>query len=450
MLFRSAQTLALALPAAGAVVVLARRAAVRLTAGAFVLVGLSGLILNRNLTAWMALVAGTLVPLGLRYRARAVLPTLALLVAVGALFASAPPLRDRAVGVARDLRAGEWDRLLSYRLGPWAAAVEMVGARALTGWGPGTFGAEVVPHRLRAEVRFRTRLVNPHLAGSYVEAHSDYLQALAELGVPAALAAMAAAGAVLGPLLRTAGRTGDPRAPEALVLCALLVAGAVAALTWFPLQRPSSAIPLLRAAGRGWRLVATTPAGRSAPGSGSRARLAWIVVALLALAAALGPELLRYGAERQLQRATAGLRLHVSGAAPARRPGAVPHWVATTARAAARHLPGDPRPLALAAAALLVAGRTEDGLAQYGEALTLGERPELMLNLGRAHALLGRTDAAQAAFLRAGWVSPAVLAWLPRPLQEAMRARIDREEAALRAGTRTEPPPPPEGAARPG
>jgi len=35
---------------------------------------------------------------------------------------------------------------------------------------------------------------------------------------------------------------------------AILGAGAAAALTWFPLQRPISAIPLLLAAGRAWRI----------------------------------------------------------------------------------------------------------------------------------------------------------------------------------------------------
>jgi hypothetical protein len=41
---------------------------------------------------------------------------------------------------------------------------------------------------------------------------------------------------------------------EAVVLLALLSAGAVAALLWFPLQRPVTALPLLLAAGRLWRL----------------------------------------------------------------------------------------------------------------------------------------------------------------------------------------------------
>jgi O-antigen ligase len=97
--------------------------------------------------------------------------------------------------------------------------------------------------------------VNPHLAGAYAEAHSDYLQALAEAGAPATVAAVAAAVALLAGVGRVAWRFAPPGGPEAILLVALLVAGAAAALTWFPLQRPITAVPLLLAAGRGWRIV---------------------------------------------------------------------------------------------------------------------------------------------------------------------------------------------------
>ncbi len=44
------------------------------------------------------------------------------------------------------------------------------------------------------------------------------------------------------------------------MLAALLATGAAAALTWFPLQRPITAVPLLLAAGRAWRVAAERPA----------------------------------------------------------------------------------------------------------------------------------------------------------------------------------------------
>jgi hypothetical protein len=40
---------------------------------------------------------------------------------------------------------------------------------------------------------------------------------------------------------------------EGLVLSGVLAAAAVAALTWFPFQQPSTMVPLLLALGRAWR-----------------------------------------------------------------------------------------------------------------------------------------------------------------------------------------------------
>ena len=99
--------------------------------------------------------------------------------------------------------------------------------------------------------------MNPLLTSSYSEAHCDYLQAFAEGGLPGGTAAIVAAGALLAGVGRRA-RSGPSRA-EAAILFGLLVAGAAAALTWFPMQRPITAAPLLLAAGRGFRLAAGWP-----------------------------------------------------------------------------------------------------------------------------------------------------------------------------------------------
>jgi hypothetical protein len=123
---------------------------------------------------------------------------------------------------------------------------------ALLGWGPGTFAAEFVPHRLQAELRLRQRLLIPRITSTFGEAHCEVLPAAAELGLPAALAAGLAAAVLLAGLARACGREPRPPPQEALLL-ADLVTAAASALTWFPFQQLSAAPAILLVAGRAWR-----------------------------------------------------------------------------------------------------------------------------------------------------------------------------------------------------
>ncbi len=244
-------TLAPASVLALGVVLQARRPLVRFLAGAALPLYSLALVVNQNLTALTALLAGAAVLLVLRLRARAALPVAAAVAAVLIAVAAYPPLSNRASELAAAVRTRNWDALVSFRGGPWAAAVEMIRERPLSGFGPGTFAAEYVPHRLSAEIRARRRFVSPLITSSYAEAHSDYLQVFCDAGVPAGILALSAAGCLGAAIGAAAWRR---RGPEAIVLAALLSTGAAAALTWFPLQRPVTAVPLLLAAGRAWKI----------------------------------------------------------------------------------------------------------------------------------------------------------------------------------------------------
>jgi O-antigen ligase len=147
------------------------------------------------------------------------------------------------------------DRMSTHRLGAWVAAIGMVHEHPWVGFGPGTFASEFVRHRLDAELRWRVRFIQP--AGSFfAQAHQDYLQLAAEWGLPA-LAFLCAAGlVVLMALVRNIILGGKPIREEAVIL-AILVAGTIEALAWFPFQAPNTAVPLLLAAGRGWRIINT-------------------------------------------------------------------------------------------------------------------------------------------------------------------------------------------------
>ena len=246
--------LALAAVAALGVAASETRPGVRFACGAAILLAVADLVVNQNFTSLTALAAGAVALSAARFGRRALVPLAAVAAVLVLGFLMFRPARLRAAEAAAAARAGDWDRVVSYRFGPWSAALEMARERPLLGFGPGTFAAEFVPHRLAAEIRARRRLLNPLVTSSYGEAHSEPLQALAEGGIAGAAAILAFL--LLLAALWRAARAGEPHDAEAAILFGLLVAGAVASLTWFPFQRPVSALPLLLAAGRGWRLAA--------------------------------------------------------------------------------------------------------------------------------------------------------------------------------------------------
>ena len=253
-----ALSLAFAAVLALGILLASRRTRVRIFAVAALVLSLAGLFVNRNLTALVALVVGGFIFLILHFGRRSLVPVVAVVVAFALASLVVAPLRQRVGEAVQMVRHGDWDRLTTYRTGAWAAALEMTRERPVVGWGPGTYAAEFTPHRLKAEIRTRRRYVNPLLTSSYSEAHCDYLQAFAETGVPGGLTLLVAVGALFVAVGRSAARPG-PNRTEAAILAGLLAAGAAAALTWFPLQRPISAVPLLLAAGRSWRIASERP-----------------------------------------------------------------------------------------------------------------------------------------------------------------------------------------------
>jgi len=249
--------MAIAVAAAVPVALHASTARIRIAAWATSALMLLALAISRNVTGWIALTVG-LIPLAwepsMRRRIRTWRSAAAIVILVvvgGAILAS----QGRIRGFLGQGRNGQWDRLLSYRLGPWAAALEMIRERPMVGFGPGTFGAEFVPHRLWAEIRWSTRFVNPQLISFYAEAHCDYLQALAETGIPAALAADAAIVALMLGLARKMRNVERGDEVEVFIIMSMLLVGLMGAVAWPLLEQPALVTPLLLAAGRGWRLL---------------------------------------------------------------------------------------------------------------------------------------------------------------------------------------------------
>ncbi|MGH9364929.1 MAG: O-antigen ligase family protein, partial [Thermoanaerobaculia bacterium] len=400
------------------------------------------LAVNRNMTSLTAAGAGCLVLLVARFRRRAWIPIGLALVTLSLTAVAYGPLSQRIRSIAASAGAGDWDRFVTYRGGAWLAALEMVRERPLSGFGPGTFGAEFVPHRLAAEMRYRRRFVNPMVTSSYGETHCEYLQPFADAGIPGALAALGAAGLLLTAAARGARAEVSTAGGERVVLFAILAAGAAAALTWFPLERPISAVPLLLAAGRAWRLAADGKGTGGAEG-GRAGRLAGVAAAIVIMAAAW-PEIPRYAAERKLRAVQAALRFVLTRTSEVTDPKAALARLSDLSMGASRALPGDPRPLVLAGGARFAAGQGDRALKLFRAALSTGERAEIDLNLGRACEALGLIDQSRAWFVRGGWVSPPLLATLLPDIVGPIRADVARLEADLTAGRLKAPPPLPE------
>jgi O-antigen ligase len=231
---------------------------------ALLALGLAVMLANRQRTSLIAVFAAVAVLASLRWQALRWLPSagagLALLLGV---CAAVPALRAQTwarlpVGVET------WQPLTTYRLGAWTAAVEMIATKPWIGYGPGSYANQSQVQRFAAEIRLHQRLPPPPPATTFVQAHQEYLQVAAEAGLPVLVALLAALGLLLGGLLRLAREVAATHARlEARMMLGVLVAGAVAALAWFPLQIPFTAIVLLLACGRAWRLLATTEAGNA-------------------------------------------------------------------------------------------------------------------------------------------------------------------------------------------
>lgn len=225
----------------------------RLLAFGSVALGIIAIAANQQLTSAIALAAATVAIVAVRWNARWLVALGAGIVLVGVTAAVVPSIRSMTWSALPIGGVDGYQRLTTYRLGAWAAAAEMTLGRPFTGYGPGSYAAEGQTQRLAAELRLRERLAPASNAAAFVNAHQDYLQLAAEAGVPTLLAFLGGLGTMIVSLLRLARSPGDP---EPLALLGVLVAGAVAALAWFPMQIPFTAVVLLLACGRAWRVIA--------------------------------------------------------------------------------------------------------------------------------------------------------------------------------------------------
>jgi len=218
---------------------------------------IAGIFASQTFSGLAALAGGAAVYLVLRFRRRAAVPIFAVLMLMIGVVLESHQLRFRLAAASVNLRRGNWNTALSARAAPWLAATEMIRARPGLGIGPGNFAGEFISRRLSAEARYHQWLVVPNMAtNSFSAAHSDYLEIVSAIGIPAGLCLIAAFALLLAGTL-SLGRADLAAAAES----SGLVAGAIAAATWFPFQIAASGVWLLLLAGAAFQRLQSSESG---------------------------------------------------------------------------------------------------------------------------------------------------------------------------------------------
>ncbi len=101
---------------------------------------------------------------------------------------------------------------------------------------------------------------------------------------------------------------------------------------------------------------------------------------------------------------------------------------------ALREAPEDPRAALVVGSTLTLLGESAAARTLLDQAVRLGERPELLVALGRARAATGDDNGAKAAFLRAAWASPSSINTLPKATRQELLEEVLRQDTELRSG----------------
>jgi tetratricopeptide (TPR) repeat protein len=396
----------------------------RALAAVGLLAALLGLVATESIGPALAFFAGALLYVALDFPGRR--PALLALLAV-ALLTGATGAGRRALVKLGQLRSGDVAAATTQRDIGLYSALEMVRARPFLGAGPGAFSNHFVHARLAAEERTGRRLVHRSGSAHFDNAHSDPVTLAAEVGLPAACAASAAALALLSALFFRGRSEAPPSHPPADALLASLLGVAFLALGDFPLRIAVASGPAAFLSGLALRRL--DPGAESPPSRGGRAAVGACALLLVALAAvralatfeqADGENFLRDAASAP--REAAPERAELLSAADAR----LGRAVTLRPRAATAVLAWG--------SVQALKGERERAYALYARSARLEERAESDLNLGRAAAALGRLDEARALFARTVWIQPRLLDALPPEERDAAAAAVNQAEEGLRDG----------------
>ena len=217
------------------------------------LCNLTGLLFTRTMTASLALSGCLVLWLGFHHwwvfkrhpeslrRLGAVWIVLLLVVGLSAAFAVQSRLWDRVRQATRQVMRGSLEVATGGRYSVYLITWDMIQDRPLAGHGLTSFAPVFYHHRTETTYG-RERVLLPQ-AGAFREAHNEYLQTWAELGLPGLLLLVGLLGFSLFSALRRSLRETDPqRCYWSGILALSLIYFLVGSLTMFPLHVSATAI----------------------------------------------------------------------------------------------------------------------------------------------------------------------------------------------------------------
>ena len=123
----------------------------------------------------------------------------ALMFAIAIILAgTVPGLRSRFGAAYETARAHRYNELLSNRLEPFLAAIEMFRQHPFLGIGPNGFATQYYDYKIYVDTKYRSLMPEDRAEWSrgrlinFQETHDEYLQILSELGIPGVLFLIAA------------------------------------------------------------------------------------------------------------------------------------------------------------------------------------------------------------------------------------------------------------------
>ena len=195
----------------------------------------AGLATTQTIGAIAATVAAGIAMTFLISRRRAAVVLSILLLGSLALVIVYAPLRGRVTTMLTVARGGDIDAIFPGRATAFLSAIDMVKDRPLTGVGPGCFGFEYFPYKLRVELKHPSLMMSGSRTINFGETHNDHLQTMAQTGVPGYLLMLA----ILVWLARISMRAADAELPARFSRFAalpLVVCFAVVTLPEFVLE----------------------------------------------------------------------------------------------------------------------------------------------------------------------------------------------------------------------